>query len=184
VLKNTARTYGWPAITLHWVMAVVILGLFGLGVWMRSLSYYDTWYHRAPDLHQTIGMVALALLLFRLFWVSINVKPHTLGTPWERIGGVIAHRLFYVLMLIIMASGYLIPTAEAEGFDMFGGMHVSALFSLTPQQADINGAIHKYSAWAIIVLAVLHMAAAFKHHLINRDATLFRMLGIKKGEYS
>jgi len=181
-LRNSTTTYGWITIVLHWAMAVAIFGLFGLGVWMRSLGYYDAWYHRAPDLHQSIGMITLALLLFRLCWASTNVKPHTLGAPWERTGGIIAHRLFYLLMLIIMTSGYLIPTAEAEGFDIFSGLHVPALFHLTPKQADINGAIHKYSAWLIVVLAALHAAAAFKHHLINRDATLLRMLGIKKGE--
>jgi len=180
MLRNSDGRYGWVAILLHWLMAVAIFSLFGLGVWMRSLGYYDAWYHKAPDLHQSIGMITLILLLFRVFWVSINVKPHTLGTPWERIGGIMAHRLFYMLMLIIMASGYLIPTAEAERFDIFGSLHVPALFSLTPRQADINGAVHKYSAWAIVILSGLHTAASLKHHLINRDTTLLRMLGIFK----
>ncbi len=177
MLKNTARTYGWPAIALHWIMAVAIFGLFGLGVWMRSLGYYHPWYHKAPDLHQGIGMLVLTLLLFRLFWVSINVKPAITGALWECIGASIVHRLHYLLMLIIVVSGYLIPTAEGKGFDIFGDLHVPALLSLTPQQADINGALHRYAAWSIMILAAFHSLAALKHHFINRDATLLRMLG-------
>jgi len=179
-MRNSTTQYGMIATLLHWLMAAGIFGLFGLGVWMRNLGYYDTWYHKAPDLHQSIGMVMLALLLFRFLWVWINVKPRALGKAWERTGGLIAHRLFYLLMPVIMLSGYLIPTAKGEGFDILGWLHVPALLTLTPRQTDIDGAVHQYAAWAIVILAILHSAAALKHHLINKDATLLRMLGIPK----
>lgn len=182
-LMNTVQRYGWVSIIMHWIMSVVIFGLFGLGLWMRSLDYYDAWYHKAPDLHQSIGMLMLALLLLRLLWTGINVKPAIIGAPWERIGGLVAHHLLYLLMLVIMVSGYLIPTAEGEGFDLFGWLHVPALLTLTPVQADINGAIHRVSAWSIMTLAGLHTAAALKHHLINRDETLLHMLGMKRAHH-
>jgi len=180
---NTVQRYGWVSIILHWIMAVVIFGLFGLGVWIRRLDYYDAWYHRAPDLHQSIGMLMLALLLFRLLWTGINVKPAIIGAPWERIGGLVAHHLLYWLMLVIMVSGYLIPTAEGEGFNLFGWLHVLALLTLTPAQADINGAVHQFAAWSLMILAGLHTAAALKHHLINRDETLLHMLGMKRAHH-
>jgi len=178
MLKNTSDAFGWPAIVLHWLMSAIIFGLFGMGLWMTGLNYYDAWYHRAPYLHQGIGMFFLALLAIRIFWVWGNVKPAISGVKWERMGAVIAHRLHYILMLTIGLSGYLIPTAEGGGFEIPSGLHVPALFSLTPAQADFNGAAHHYAAWAIMVLAVLHTAAALKHHFINRDNTLLRMLGI------
>jgi len=177
MLRNTSTSYGLVSIGLHWLMALVVFGMFGLGVWMKSLGYYDTWYNKGPDLHQSIGMLALALLLFRICWVFINVKPDTLGASWERTGGIIAHRFFYLLMLVIMISGYLIPTAKGEGFDIFGDLHVPALSSLTSQQADINGTIHRYAAWSIMILAALHVLASLKHHFVNRDSTLLGMLG-------
>jgi len=184
MLRNSDDCYGRVAIALHWVMAVAIFTLFGLGVWMRSLGYYDAWYHKAPDMHQSIGMLVLVLLLFRMFWTYINVKPVTLGASWERIGGHIAHRLFYLLMLAITVSGYLIPTAKGDGFNVFGWLSVPAILRLTPRQTDICGDIHQYSAWIIVMLAVMHIVAALKHHLINRDATLLRMLGLHQGEAS
>ncbi len=177
MLRNTSTSYGVVSIGQHWLMAIVIFALFGLGVWMKGLGYYDAWYHKAPDLHQSIGMVAMALLMLRLCWLSINVKPAALGAAWERTGGMIAHRCFYLLMLMVTVSGYLIPTARGEGFDIFGSIHMPALISLTARQADINGALHRYAAWSIMILATLHALAALKHHFVNKDDTLLRILG-------
>jgi len=178
MLRNTSTSYGLVSIGLHWLMAIAIFAMFGLGVWMKSLGYYDAWYNKGPDLHQSIGVLVLALLLFRICWVFINVKPDAFGAQWERTGGIIVHRLFYVLMLVIMVSGYLIPTAKGEGFDIFGDLHMPALLSLTALQADMNGAIHRYMAWSTIILAALHALAALKHHFVNKDDTLLRILGI------
>ncbi len=177
-LRNTADAYGWPAIALHWLMAAAIFALFALGLWMRSLGYYHPWYHRAPELHQSVGMTVMALLVMRLVWRTVNVQPMILGAPWERLGAGIVHRLHYLLMLMLTVSGYLIPTAEGRGFDVFAHLHVPALTTLSPHQADVNGAVHLYAAWAIMILALLHSLAALKHHFIDRDATLLRMLGV------
>jgi len=178
MLRNTFTSYGLVSIGLHWLMAIAIFAMFGLGVWMKSLGYYDAWYNKGPDLHQGIGMLVLALLLFRIGWVFINVKPDALGAAWERTGGIIAHWFFYVLMLVIMVSGYLIPTAKGEGFDIFGDLHIPALLSLTARQADMNGAIHRYVAWSIMIVAALHVLASLKHHFVNKDTTLLRILGM------
>lgn len=65
-LKNTTKTYGWVAIVFHWVTALTVFGLFGLGLWMRSLDYYDPWYTQAPDLHRSIGVLLILFTLLRL----------------------------------------------------------------------------------------------------------------------
>jgi len=147
---------------------------------MRDLGYYDGWYHKAPDLHQSTGMLLLFLLFFRLLWVGINTRPVITGALWEQAGAKIVHRLHYFLMLVIMLSGYLIPTAEGGGVYLFGWLQVPALLTLTAGQADFNGELHRLSAWSIMALAGVHAAAALKHHLINRDETLIRMTGITK----
>jgi len=180
VLRNTTQTYGWMAIGLHWLMAIGILGLFVLGVWMVKLDYYDTWYHRASDIHQDIGMLLLAMLVVRLFWAWFNIKPDIAAAAWERATAIAVHRLFYLLMLIVLVSGYLIPTAEGEGFDVFGWFYVPALWHLNAAQADMAGDIHRWSAWTTIGLTGLHAAAALKHHVVNRDNTLLNMMGISQ----
>jgi len=184
-LKNTAGSYGWVSIGLHWGMALTIFGMFALGVWMRTLGYYETWYHEAPAIHKSIGILLLFALIFRLGWRLINVRPELLGLWWEKLVALAVHRLHYLLMFTVMLSGYLIPTAEGVGIDMFGWFTVPATFNFDKQQADMIGIIHWASAWAMMGLAAMHAGAALKHHVIDKDITLLRMLGIpqkNKGE--
>lgn len=177
-IHNSTNCYGIVAILLHWCMAAGILGLFVLGWWMVKLDYYDAWYHKAPDIHQAIGMALFGMLLVRQVWTWINVKPDITAQRWERNTAIAVHRLFYLLMFIIMISGYLIPTAEGESFDILGWFSVPALWHLTPAQADMDGNIHRWAAWSIMGLAGFHAAAALKHHFVNRDNTLLRMMGM------
>jgi len=180
MLTNSRDHYGWIAIAIHWTMAVAIIGMFALGVWMVDLTYYDSWYHDAPELHKSIGMLLLLLLLFRLTWRMLNVRPALMGLWWEKLVALGVHRLHYLLMFTVMFSGYLIPTAEGVGIDLFGWFTIPATFTFDKQQADLIGIIHLASAWAIIGLTALHGGAALKHHFIDKDITLTRMLGLHK----
>ncbi len=180
--KNNRTQFGWVAIALHWVMALAIFAMFALGFWMVELNYYDSWYHDAPYIHKAIGMLLLFLLAFRIVWVLANVKPDILGLAWERMIALIVHRTHYVLMLALMVTGYLIPTANSVGIDVFGWFTVPASLSFTKEEADIVGKIHWAAAWAMMGLAALHTGAALKHHFIDRDATLLRMLGLNHHE--
>jgi len=181
MMRNTLQSYGWLAIGLHWLMAVMIFALFGLGLWMVELNYDDSWYHDAPYLHKAIGMLLLFLFIFRLLWRLINVRPELMGVAWEKTVALGVHRLHYVLLLIVTLSGYLIPTALNVGIDMFGWFSLPALMTFSKTQADLAGLVHGYAAWAVIGLAAAHSVAALKHHMIDRDITLLRMLGIHSG---
>lgn len=178
MLRNSRERYGWVVIILHWLMALAIFAMFALGLWMTALDYYHPWYHRAPDIHKSVGVLLLLLLFFRLAWVAVNVKPVVYGKAWERTAALIVHRLHYVLMLIVMLSGYLIPTAKGAGIDVFGWFTAPAVFRFSEQEVDMIGRLHWAAAWTIVLLAGLHAAAALKHHFIDRDATLLRMLGL------
>jgi len=178
--RNTATSYGWVAIAIHWLMAIAIFAMFGLGLWMRTLGYYDTWYHAAPELHKSIGMLLLLLLVFRFIWRIINTRPELMGETWEKVIALLVHRMHYVLLSALMITGYLIPTAEGVGIDVFGWFTVAALFSFNKETTDLIGLMHFYLAWAVMALAGAHAAAALKHHVIDKDITLLRMLGISR----
>jgi len=175
--RNTATSYGWVAMTIHWLMAVVIFAMFGLGLWMRTLGYYDHWYHVAPELHKSVGMLLLILLFFRWIWRLGNTSPDLMGKIWEQFIALLVHRMHYVLLSALMFTGYLIPTAEGVGIDVFGWFTVPALFSFNKEITDFIGLMHFYLAWAAMALAGAHAAAALKHHVIDKDITLLRMLG-------
>jgi len=178
VLTNSTQRYGWVTITIHWLMALLIVAMFALGWWMTGLDYYDHWYHSAPQLHKSIGILLLLLLIIRLGWRLANVRPQLLGLWWEQKIALAVHRLHYLLLLIVMISGYLIPTAEGGGIDVFGWFTVPATFTFDQAQADFIGDIHWWSACSAMALVAAHAAAALKHHFVDRDHTLLRILGM------
>ncbi len=177
MLRNTSSSYGLIAILLHWLMALAVFAMFGLGLWMVELNYYDSWYHDAPYMHKAVGMLLLFLLLFRFVWRLSNSRPQLMGEAWEQFIALLVHRSHYLLLFGVTMTGYLIPTAEAVGIDIFGLFTVPASFSFTKEEADLIGLIHLYIAWAVIALAIVHAAAALKHHVIDKDITLLRMFG-------
>jgi cytochrome b561 len=178
-LRNSSSRYGLVGMTLHWSMAVVVFGLFALGLWMVGLDYYDAWRKAAPDLHKSIGLTLFAVMLFRVIWRWISPPPTALAThgKWTRLGARLGHLFLYVVLFATMFAGYLISTADGVGISVFGLFEVPSLIDSIPDQADVAGAIHLYLAWTLVVFSVLHGLAALKHHFIDRDATLTRMLG-------
>lgn len=177
MLRNTTHRYGSLAIALHWLMAIGIFGMFALGIWMVDLDYYDNWYHRPLYIHKGIGMILLLLLIARLGWRLVNPRPELIGAAWERMVALAVHRGHYLLLFAVTLTGYLIPTAEGVGIDIFGLFTVPATITFSKTEADLIGEIHRYAAWATVLLAAMHAGAALKHHFIDRDITLLRMLG-------
>lgn len=180
LLRNSPGRYGWLSIFLHWSMALVIYAMFALGLWMVGLSYYDTWYHNAPEIHKSIGVILMLVLIIRLIWrvVSPPPKPLSSYSPLVRITAVLAHGLLYGLLIAILFSGYLISTADGKPVSVFGWFSLPAVLTGAGEQADLAGDIHLWLAWSIVILSVLHGLAALKHHFIDRDTTLKRMLGL------
>lgn len=178
-LTNSFTRYGLLTIFLHWSMAVVIYAMFALGLWMVGLSYYDSWYHNAPDIHKSIGVLLMLALVIRLVWRVLSPPPEPLRSysPAVRFAAVFVHWLLYSLLIALLLSGYLISTADGKPVSVFGWFSLPALFSGAGEQADLAGNIHLWLAWSIVVLSVLHGLAALKHHFIDRDITLKRMLG-------
>jgi len=147
---------------------------------MVELGYYDRWYHDAPYIHKSLGILLLLMLVLRWFWRCFNVQPELMGKAWERLVALSVHRLHYLLLFTVMVSGYLIPTAEGVGIDVFGWFTVPSIISLQQNVADWMGVIHRYAAWSVMALAGLHAGAALKHHIIDKDHTLLRILGISQ----
>nr|WP_113868047.1 cytochrome b [Brenneria salicis]NMN91229.1 cytochrome b561 [Brenneria salicis ATCC 15712 = DSM 30166]RBP60442.1 cytochrome b561 [Brenneria salicis ATCC 15712 = DSM 30166]RLM30070.1 cytochrome b [Brenneria salicis ATCC 15712 = DSM 30166] len=177
--RNTSSRYGHVSILLHWISALTIYGMFALGLWMVTLGYYNDWYHRAPEIHKSIGVLLFALIIFRLVWRFISPPPAPLNSysTLTRISATLAHIALYVVLLGILISGYLISTAEGQPVSVFGWFSIPATLSGLTDQADIAGTVHLYLAWAVVILSVLHGLAALKHHFIDGDTTLKRMLG-------
>ncbi len=179
MLKNTTVSFGLISKTLHWSMAVILVGLFAVGLYMTDLDYYDALYHTLPWWHKSFGLLVMALLIIRYIWKRLNPEPQALTSHknWEVFLAQFIQKLFYVLILLIGLSGYFISTAKGKGIEFFGWFEVPAITqAIEEERADLVGEIHQVLAITLIVLAVLHAAAALKHHFIDKDETLNRMI--------
>ncbi len=193
---NTPERYGVISAALHWLSAIIVYGMFALGLWMVTLSYYDGWYHQAPELHKSIGILLMMGLVIRVLWRVIS---STAGSAAELFAhdsscskswtsrivpiAVRRHLALYLLLFAIGISGYLISTADGKPISVFGWFDVPATLSDAGAQADFAGALHFWLAWSVVVLSVMHGFMALKHHFIDKDDTLKRMLGKSSSDY-
>lgn len=178
-IGNSAKRYGVVSITVHWLVALVIIGLFALGYWMVGLDYYDEWYKKAPDIHRSIGILLLIAMVFRLVWRLASTRPGPLPTHsrFEILAAHWAHWLLYVLIFTGMISGYLITTADGSSISVFGWFEVPSVTGRIKGMEDTAGVVHYWATWSVVGLASVHALAALKHHFLDKDDTLRRMLG-------
>lgn len=179
---NSKQSWGVLSIALHWLVALCVFGLFGLGFWMTGLDYYHAWYKQGPDLHKSIGIMLFLLLLFRLAWRLFNGHPDPLPThtEWEKRLAHAVHLLLYLLLFAIMTSGYFISTADGRAIPVFDWFALPAYPLGIEQQEEIAGTIHWYLALTLMSLVGLHAVGALKHHFIDKDETLKRMFHAQK----
>lgn len=174
--RENPNRYSPLAQWLHWLSALLVLALFGLGLWMVQLGYYHDWYHRAPWLHIGGGLLLAALTVIRLIWLALHGTPAPLlqgpGLWLARLG----QGLMYALLILLPVTGYLITSADGSGADFFGLFSLPSLWQLPSEQVDRLGQWHLWAAWLLIGLALGHAAAALDHHWRRRDDTLRRML--------
>lgn len=175
LIRDTTAGYGLMTRLTHWVMAVAIIAMFGLGLWMVTLTYYSPYYRSAPDLHRSVGILLLILLALRFCWRLVNAKPDDRElSPWERTGARVVHWGFYPLLAALMVSGYLISTADGRPIEVFDWFSVPSLIQKKGME-DTAGEVHEWLAYLTIALVVLHAAASLKHHFVDRSRILVRM---------
>ena len=176
--KNTSDKFGLISKLLHWSVAILIIGLIGLGWWMVTLDYYHEWYYRSLELHKSFGILVLELGLIKIAWSVYSRAPEMVATlkRWERIGAHIMHVVLFSLMVLIPVTGYLISTSDGQAVSFFGWHQVPAVVSENETLRDLAIEAHYYLAYLTIALIVLHAGAALKHHFWDKDATLKKML--------
>ena len=125
-------------------------------------------------------MLLLAPMLAHLVWRYWNPRPAMFGSVRERKAAAWMHRFMYALMYLLLLSGYLISTADGRGINVFGLFTVTASISGLQNQADIAGETHQWLAYVLLGLTSLHVLAALKHHFVDRDRTLKRMLSSRR----
>lgn len=180
LLRNAPDRYGLITISLHWLMALLIIGMYFLGDYMTELTYYDSLYHTLPPLHKEIGLVLGGLLVLRLVWMYAQPRPIPATSTAPAITHLLAkfgHLGLYGLLGVIISSGYLISTAKGKGISVFGWFEVPAFLPESAARGEIAGDIHEIAASLLMLLVLVHALAALVHHFYYKDKTLTRMLG-------
>lgn len=173
--KNTENSFGMIAIALHWLMAVLIIGLLALGLYMTDLPIS----HEKLKLygwHKEYGFLALALVIIRLCWRLINITPILAIPLWEKLIARAVHWAFYIILFGMPLTGWLITSAAGLPVSFFGLFVIPNIISPNEEQRILFESIHEWLGYILIVLIVLHAGAALKHHFIDKDDILRRML--------
>ena len=175
-LKSSENRWGGIAKTLHWLMAVGILGNGILALIMdgmpRGMSKLNTF-----AVHKSIGLTVLALLVLRVCWRLLDRKPADEPMPrWQRGVAHATHGVLYLLMLAIPLSGWLYNSAHGYPLQWFKWFNLPGLVEKNDALSDLAGETHEILFWVIVVVLVAHVGGALVHHVFERDNTLLRML--------
>ena len=178
LFTNTRLRFGLFTRLLHWLIAVLILGLIWLGWYMVDLTYYNKWYNASLHYHKSLGILALALALVKIGWQWHTPAPGPVAglKTWEKTGAKVMHYVLWGMMLLIPVTGYLISTSAGKPIQLFNWFELPAIMDVDEQLRELAIDVHYYLAYATLFLVAGHAGAALKHHFINRDDTLKRML--------
>ena len=175
-LKNTTDHYGLIAKAFHWSMALIMMGLVLLGMYMVDLD-------RTPfkfelyGWHKSFGILILAMVIGRLIWKHMNPKPVAMDThqKWEKILAKLAHIFLYLSMIGMPLTGWLMSSAGGHPVKFFG-VEIPALMEKNPEFGKLMNQTHEILSYMLIAAIILHAAGAFKHHFVDKDNTLKRMM--------
>lgn len=181
MIRDSQDNYGIISIFFHWLSAALTLFLLGLGFYLTSYGYYSGDYLQYAHLHYALGILLLGLVAIRLLWRLTNKTPKTLADKLPaKLSIKLIKFLLYVLLVAVLVSGYFICTSEGQTINVFGWFQVPSVMVLETHQLNLAGLTHKYVAWVLLGLIILHAGAALVHHFFIRDRTLVRMLNPRR----
>ena len=169
--------YTLPAVSLHWLIALLIFAGWGMGVYMVDLKLSPDKL-RLYSWHKWIGISVLLLACLRAAWRVTHAPPppNPEHPAWQRGAARLAHTLLYLLMFAIPVSGWLFSSASGYSVKYFGVIPLPDLVGKDKALAEILESVHGLLAWSLAVIVVAHVGGALQHHLFHRDDTLARML--------
>lgn len=176
-LKNTQTRYGAIALAAHWLVALMLLASFALGFYMHELPLSPTKL-KLYAYHKWLGVMIFALVALRLGWRLWSPPPPLPASMprWEVRAAEISHRLLYLLLFVVPLSGWLMSSAKGFQTVLFGVLPIPDLLSKNPPLGEALEQVHWLLNKLLLALVTVHVAAALKHHFIERDAVLARMM--------
>lgn len=178
-LKNTENTYGLVSRTLHWLTAILVIGMLIGGFFMDDFdkSLKPTLYM----IHKSIGLLIFSLLIIRLVWnVTTGLPGYEKSlTRAEQKLSTAGHHVLYLLLVVMPLTGLFMSVASKHYPSFFGLFTIESLPGIpqTERFAEWMNESHEVIAWIFIVFVLLHIAAVLKHKFILKNTVIDRMLG-------
>jgi cytochrome b561 len=179
-LRSTRRQWGSVAKFFHWITALLILGngIFGLAMDLASSPMQKiNWL----ALHKSIALTVLALLLLRVLWRWGDKRPVEEPAPrWQKITAHSVHGILYLLVAALPLSGWWFNSVAGKPLQFFKLFNLPALAAANHDIRHTAHALHEYLFWILVAVLVPHVAGALKHHVLDRDNVLLRMLPFRR----
>lgn len=177
-MGQEVQNYSTVSRVFHWSVALLILGLLGVGFFMEAME-------RSPlkfeiyGVHKALGMLVIGLGALRIIWRLGSKAPKSLSTykNWEKWLSKTIHIVLYILIIAMPLSGWIMSSAGGYGVSFFGLFEIPSIVEKNPELGKLANQIHGILAYALLGILGLHLAGALKHHVIDKDATLSRMGG-------
>ncbi len=173
--------YTRVAMALHWLTALLIFCGLGLGLFMTGLEFSPTKF-RLYAWHKWIGITVFLAAAARLAWRAGHAPPPLPpSTPaWQRLTAAWTHRLLYVLLLAIPVSGWIYSSATGISVVYLGLVPLPDLVAKDRELARTLLTVHQALNFTLATLVILHVVGALRHHFVDRDGTLARMLPLRR----
>lgn len=176
-MDNHPSRYSGTAITLHWLIALLIFTGFVIGWIMTDIPGLTPTKLRYYSWHKWIGVTVFLLVCVRVVWRLTHRPPPLPDMPrWQHIAADVSHKALYVLMLTVPLAGYLYSYAAGIPVVYFGLVKLPALITPDPAQKEFFKYTHITLVFTMAALVLGHAAAALGHHIVQRDGVLARML--------
>jgi cytochrome b561 len=169
--------YSSAAVLMHWLVALALVGTASAGLILGDLPEEAVGRQGWFDWHRWLGVSAFVLILVRLVVRALRRPPPAL-VSWPRTQRLLAHgthAALYLLMVAAPISGYLLSNRMGEEVILFGALPLPSVVGADHAQMQLLERFHLWINYALMAVAGLHIVAALKHHLVDRDATLRRM---------
>jgi cytochrome b561 len=177
LFMDHSASYTRTAVGLHWLVALAIITTFSVGLYMSDLPLSPEKL-KIYSWHKWAGVTIFLLVAFRLMW-RLTHRPPALPAGmagWQRQAAALTHWLLYALMIAVPISGWLMSSAKGFQTVYFGVIPLPDLLAKNKPLGETLETVHQTLNYTMAGVVGLHALAALKHHLIDRDEVLARML--------
>lgn len=166
------------AIALHWIIAVLVLTMIGLGLYMTGIPKGTPERAFFYNLHKSIGVTTALIVIIRLWWRAKNSPPPLPASmpAWQITASKLSHTLLYACLLLMPLSGFAASQFTKYGVNYFFVIKIPPMGPENKVVYDFLQGVHEATGWTLIVLVTIHVLAALKHLLRDRDGVFERML--------